>query len=68
MFWILSVVETYLMLGFDYDLVVFSLLMTWLYYWSVWWYSAVMFLCWDILCVSIVDYSKMWHLFLIYLL
>jgi len=32
----------YLLLGFDYDLVVLLLLMTWLYYWSVCWYSAVM--------------------------
>jgi len=35
MFWILSVVEMYLMWGFVYDLVVFPELMTWLHYWSV---------------------------------
>jgi len=26
------------------------------------------FFCWDILCMSIVDYSKTWRLFLNYLL
>jgi len=45
MFWILSVVEMYLMLGFIYNLVVFPELMTWLYI-----EVYVIFRC-DVLCL-----------------